>query len=77
MLTQRGEQGISTLLLTPPQAPQWMAVPTSPITTLTAPQIRLYWASPGDLAVPHYIKSWEQLWPMTPSPLEDTMGSSS
>lgn len=29
MLTQRGEQGISTLLLTLPQAPRWMAVPTS------------------------------------------------
>lgn len=36
MLTQRGEQGISPLLLTPPQAPRWMAVPAFPITTLTA-----------------------------------------
>lgn len=66
MLTQRGKQGISTLL----NSPQWVAVPAlhngwlyplSPITTLTTPQNRLYWESPGDLPVLHYIMPWEQL----------------
>lgn len=74
----KGEsKALGPLLLTPLQAPQWMAIPTAPITRLIAPQTRRYWESPGDFRVPHNTMSWEELRPMRPYPLETTICSSS
>lgn len=73
VLSQSGKQGINTLLLNSSQAPQWMSALTAPITTLTAPQTRLYWESPGNLPVLDHAMPQEQLRPVIPSPLGDRL----